>query len=163
MPLESVIRPRIHPSMHFKSRLRNRLKIRNSRSKRTFIRRVSREALSIREIPRRRFSFFLRYMERKERKVQNGNPNLKLFLFYDWFVLVDLTNGELVTIYRISKRWCGLFLDIVAARARIENLSGDIEITKTRKESGLDGNRKGSAIQGPIQAGQLPDAQSQDR
>lgn len=109
MPLESVIRPRIHPSLHFKARLKNRLKIKNGHKRRVFIKRASKEALSIKELPKQGFSFFLRYMRRKEQKVQKGNPNLKLFLYLDWFILADTTSGELVTIYKVSRRWYGIY------------------------------------------------------
>lgn len=112
MSIQSVIRPRVHPSQHFLSRLRNRLKLKTKKAKKNFIKGALRDSLALRDIPQEKFSFFLAYMARRERRIRHWKPYLRLFLYRDWFILVDECDGRMVTIYKINRRWRHIYYDI---------------------------------------------------
>ena len=127
MPIYNLIRPKLHPSHHFKCRLRNRLHIKNPRSRQSFIKRVSKEALSVKEIPNTIFSAFLNYMAAKERYVRKRSPDIRLFLYQNWFVLASMVTGELVTIYDILPEWKGIYDRI---RLTIDYMKLDTETSR---------------------------------
>ncbi len=116
MSIQSVIRPRVQPTQHFTSRLRNRLRIKTKKARRNFIKGALRDSLALRDIPKEKFSFFLTYMAKRERRIRHWKPNLRLFLYRDWFILVDELDGRMITIYRISRRWYHIYYDIIMAK-----------------------------------------------
>ena len=116
MSIQSVIRPRILLTQHFTSRLRNRLKIKTKKARKNFIKGAVRDSLALMDIPKEKFSFFFVYMSKREHRIRHWKPNLRLFLYRDWFILVDECDGRMVTIYRISRRWRHIYYDIVMAK-----------------------------------------------
>jgi len=115
MPLIDVIHPKIKPTKHFHDRLKNRLRMKNPHSRRSFIKRASKGALAVREIPQDGFLDFLNYMARRERGIRKDNRNLRLFLYLDYFIIASYS-GELITIYEVDQEWRGSYQNIMRAK-----------------------------------------------